>query len=76
MSVPLNSSQWLGSFSDFSSSMTRRIMATVSPEFNFVLRPRRSTDFAASSRRPFRTSHQGDSGARNKRMASGVGNIH
>lgn len=75
-SLPLNSSARLGSLTVFSRSTVRRIMATASVVFSLVLRPRRATDFAASSRRPLRTSHQGDSGARNMRIARGVGNIH
>src|ERR1700761_5405712 len=67
----------LGFFSVFSSSIVRRIMATESAGLSVALeRPRRRTDFSASARRPFRTSHQGDSGARKRRMARGVGNIH
>src|SRR6201996_9629932 len=67
----------LGFFSVFSSSIVRRIMATESAGLSVALeRPRRRTDFSASASRPFRTSHQGDSGARKRRMARGVGNIH
>jgi hypothetical protein len=56
--------------------MTRLIMATDSPAFDKVFRPKRSTDRFASSRRPLRTNHHGDSGAKNMRIAKGVGNIH
>jgi len=57
-------------------STTLRIMATASLGFTLDLRPSLTTEVAASSRRPFRTNHQGDSGARKMRIASGVGNIH
>lgn len=74
--MPLKSSARLGSLTVFSRSTVRRIMATASLVLSLVLRPRRATDFSASARRPFRTSHQGDSGAMNMRIARGVGNIH
>src|SRR3569833_1077492 len=67
----------LGSFSVFSSSTVRRIMATDSSRFSILdARPRRRTERAASSLRPFRTNHHGDSGANQRRWARGVGNIH
>lgn len=74
--MPFHSSIRLGSLMVFSRSTVRRIMATDSDALSLVLRPRRATDFSASSRRPLRTSHQGDSGAKKSRIASGVGNIH
>ena len=73
-SVPLNKSMsfgappWRFSISTVR-SMTARAFSELTP---FEERPRRLRDLSASSRLPWRTSHQGDSGAKKTRISSGV----
>ena len=72
-SVPLTRSRRVGAPPKLASiSTVRSIIASVSSTFSVDLRPSRSTERRASSLRPRRISHHGDSGAKKMRTKSGV----